>query len=287
MMPTTPPPEPARRVPTGRQARVLALAGGRRVRLIEAGAGEPLVLVHGVGLRAEAWLPQISGLSDRLRVAAVDLPGHGGSTPLSEGARLPDFVDWAIEVIGALGAGPVNLAGHSMGALVAAGVAVERPDLVRRLALLNAVFRRSAAAQAAVRQRADAIARGRLDPEAALDRWFGAKAADPALRGAVAAWLRGCDRAGYSTAYRAFAEGDATYADRWGAIGCPTLVLTGAEDPNSTPAMARAMAAACRRGRAVILDGERHLASLTAPRRVTELLGDWLAEAALPEEAAP
>jgi len=41
------------------------------------GQGEPIVLVHGVGMRLEAWTPQIEALSDRWRVIAVDLPGPG------------------------------------------------------------------------------------------------------------------------------------------------------------------------------------------------------------------
>jgi pimeloyl-ACP methyl ester carboxylesterase len=64
----------------------------------------------------------------------------------------------------ALGLGPVSVAGHSMGALIAAGLAVERPDLVRRVALLNGVHRRSPEARAAV------LARAAESPRAGRDR---------------------------------------------------------------------------------------------------------------------
>ncbi|MEF9604139.1 alpha/beta fold hydrolase, partial [Paracoccus sp. PXZ] len=144
-------------------SRTLQLSDGATVRLVEAGRGEPLLLIHGVGMRAEAWEPQIDALSAHHHVIAVDMPGHGASSPLPADAHLPDFVAWAARLVEALGLGPVNLAGHSMGALVAAGLAVERPDLVRRLALLNAVHRRSPEARAAVLARADEIARGEGD----------------------------------------------------------------------------------------------------------------------------
>ena len=257
-------------------SRTLRLSDGASVRLLEAGEGVPLLLIHGVGLRAEAWGPQIAALSGAAHVLAVDMPGHGQSDPLPEGARLPDYVGWAARVIAALGLGPVNLAGHSMGALIAAGVAVDHPALVSRAALLNGVHRRSAEARAAVEARAAEIAAGANGIEVPLARWFGP--GDETCRETVAGWLRGVDPAGYAAAYRAFAEGDDVYADRIGAIRCPLLVLTGDGDANSTPAMAGAMAAMAGRGRAVVIAAHRHMVNLTAPDRVTAEMRTWLQE---------
>jgi pimeloyl-ACP methyl ester carboxylesterase len=84
------------------------------------------------------------------------------------------------------------------------------------------------------------------------------------------------DPAGYAAAYRAFATGDDVYADRWEAITCPALVLTGDGDANSTPDMTRTMAASAPRGRAIVIEGHRHMVNLTAPDRVTAALRDWL-----------
>ena len=115
------------------------LSNNRIAHYIEQGEGEPLVLIHGVGMQAEAWYPQIEFFSQHYRVISVDMPGHGQSTPLPANAALQDFVDWTIELIGALNLGPVNLAGHSMGSLITTGVSVTRPDLVKRMAVLNGV----------------------------------------------------------------------------------------------------------------------------------------------------
>ncbi|MDF2097444.1 alpha/beta fold hydrolase [Aquibaculum arenosum] len=262
----------------------LSEAGGQAA-ILEAGQGEPLVLVHGVGLCAHAWGPQIEMLSRNWRVLAVDMPGHGGSEPLPRDARLPDFVAWLIGVLQGLDVGPVNLAGHSMGALIAAGVAIERPDLVKRLAVLNAVYRRSPEARASVLARAEQLAVGKMDNEAPLSRWFTDRPAEQQARASVAGWLQDVDPQGYATAYRAFAEGDALYADRWAQIRCPTLALTGADDPNSTPAMAEAMAAAARDGEVRVIAGERHMVNLTAPEVVNEALRRWLARVPQSQEA--
>lgn len=241
-----------------------------------AGEGPPLVLIHGVGMQSAAWTPQIEALSGIARVIAADMPGHGGSAPLPAGSGLPDYLDWLDAVLDALDAGPVSIAGHSMGALIAGGYAITRPGRVQRVALLNAVHRRSARARAAVEARAEEIRQGRMDLETPLTRWFGTSAADLAAHGQVAGWLANVDPGGYATAYGAFARGDGTYADGWGRVACPVLALTGEDDPNSTPAMSRAIADAAQNGTAVAVKGHRHMVSLTAPETVNAHLAAWL-----------
>jgi (E)-2-((N-methylformamido)methylene)succinate hydrolase len=250
----------------------LRLSDGLTVGAVVAGAGAPVLLIHGVGLRAEAWGPQVAALSGRHLVIAVDLPGHGESDALPGVPDLQDYVAWAARVVE--GIGPVSLVGHSMGALIAAGLVVERPDLVRRVALLNGVFRRDAAARATVLVRASAIAAGQGDVTGPLNRWFGASNDD--ARALVAGWLGTVQQAGYAAAYRAFATGDAVYADRFGKIGCPLLALTADGDANSTPDMAMAMARAAPLGAAVVLAGHRHMMNLTAPDAVNAELNAWL-----------
>lgn len=256
--------------------KTLRLSDGSTATALVAGAGAPLLLIHGVGLRAEAWGPQMAALQCAFHVVAVDMPGHGGSDLLPDGARLPDYVAWAARVVQALGLGPVNVAGHSMGALIAAGLAADHPALVRRVAVLNGVHRRTAAARAAVVARADQIAAGQGDTAAPLARWFSDAPVEAQVRADVGGWLAGVDPAGYAAAYRAFAEGDGVYADRWADIRCPALVLTGDGDANSTAEMAQAMAKAAPLGQVVVIAGHRHMVNLTAPDAVTESLQRWL-----------
>ena len=243
----------------------------------DAGAGDVIVLIHGVGLQSAAWQPQIEALSASHRVIAVDLPGHGGSSGLSEDAQLPDYVEWLHAVVGALGPKTISLAGHSMGALIAAGFAVTYPEALKRVALLNGVYRRSDHARAAVIARAEQLRTSDLDVTTPLARWFGESATDQLVRAKVARWLGSVDLDGYATAYGAFARGDATYAGRLGDIRHPFLAITGDGDPNSTPGMARAMADAVPSGRAMVIKGHRHMVNLTAPDQVNDALKFWLA----------
>lgn len=242
----------------------------------EAGRGEPLVLIHGVGMRLEAWLLQIEALAAHHRVIAVDMPGHGGSLPLPVGARLEAFVAWLGVFLDDLALERVAIAGHSMGALIAGGAAASFGARISRVALLNGVCRRSPEASAAVIERAARIAQGDVDIDGPLGRWFGAGAETQEAYQLTRGWLSTVDRQAYATAYTAFAHGDAVYADAWPRIECPALFLTGRDDPNSTPAMAEAMAVATPNGQAVIIEGHRHMVNLTAPDEVNRILANWL-----------
>ncbi|WP_300036787.1 alpha/beta hydrolase [uncultured Roseobacter sp.] len=255
----------------------LQLSESRRtVALRQAGEGEPLLLIHGVGMQSCAWAPQKKALQKNWRVIAVDMPGHGGSDPLPEDSDLSDFVRWCHDLVKTLGAGPVNLVGHSMGALIAGGFAAEHPKLTRRVALLNGVYRRNPEARAAVISRAAEIRAGTIDMQIPLDRWFGNTPAEVRARTCVAAWLGSVEPGGYATAYSAFAKGDAVYAGALSGIDCPFLALTGEGDPNSTPEMSARMAAVVQDGQCAVIPGHRHMINLTAPDAVNEYLVEWL-----------
>ena len=240
------------------------------------GTGEPLVLIHGVGMQSAAWDPQIDVFSKTHHVIALDLPGHGESDPLPIDSELPYFVAWLHAALLALNTGPVSLAGHSMGALVSAGFAITHPDMVSRLALLNGVFQRSKIERVAVIARAAEIRAGEFDLEIPLTRWFGDSATDKHARTKVSKWLATVNREGYAASYDAFARGDSTYADQFHKITCPLLTLTGDGDLNSSPAMAKKMARVAKNGKSVIIIGHRHMVNLTAPDQVNAALQDWL-----------
>ena len=74
------------------------------------GQGEALLLIHGVGLNAEAWGPQIEALSDTHRVIAIDMPGHGASA--LSGPELSDYVAQAAALLDQLGIARANVVGH-------------------------------------------------------------------------------------------------------------------------------------------------------------------------------
>jgi pimeloyl-ACP methyl ester carboxylesterase len=90
---------------------------GGELHLIERGEGRPLVLLHGITLRADVWAPQFHQLADRYRVIAVDLRGHGTSTAGTDGYGLPRLATDVATILETLDLHNAVVAGHSMGGM--------------------------------------------------------------------------------------------------------------------------------------------------------------------------
>jgi flavin reductase (DIM6/NTAB) family NADH-FMN oxidoreductase RutF/pimeloyl-ACP methyl ester carboxylesterase len=247
---------------------------------IRAGAGEPLLLIHGVGMNATIWQPQIELLKSRYDVIAIDMLGHGGSRLPTENPVLADYADQAIALIDRLGLAKVSIVGHSMGALVAQEVALSAPERVWRIVSLNAVFQRPPWLSRAVRERAAGL-NGNRDGSsvaATIARWFGdpvpAELVEAATKAREA--LERVDPEGYARTYRLFAYADAEHVDRLPELAMPALFMTGSEDGNSSPAMSAAMARLAPLGRCIVLDGEKHMMALVSPEKVTRHIAAFL-----------
>jgi flavin reductase (DIM6/NTAB) family NADH-FMN oxidoreductase RutF/pimeloyl-ACP methyl ester carboxylesterase len=247
---------------------------------IRAGAGEPLLLIHGVGMNAAIWQPQIELLKERYDVVAIDMLGHGESRLPPENPVLADYAGQVIELLDHLGLDRVSIVGHSMGALVAQEVALRAPQRVRRIVSLNAVFRRPPSLARAVRERAAGLNGHHHGSgvDATIARWFGdpvpAGLADAAAKARDA--LTRVDPEGYTRTYRLFAHADADHVERLPDLAMPALFMTGSDDANSSPAMSAAMARLAPLGRCVVLDGERHMMALASPEKVTRHIADFL-----------
>lgn len=116
---------------------------GIRTHYLEAGSGPTLVLIHGGGAGADAWgnwrgcIPLYAA---NFRVVAVDMVGFGRTdkpdpagyayTQESRNAHMAAFIE-------RLGGGAVNLIGNSMGGATTLGVAMRRPELVRKMVLMG------------------------------------------------------------------------------------------------------------------------------------------------------
>ena len=108
--------------------------GGIRVRLLAAGSGSPLVLLHGVSLSAAAWAPLFPALCGH-RLLAVDLPGHGLSDPddYERGQvrhRTSELID---DIFDALGLDEAPVVGHSLGGMLALWYAAAGTERISRL----------------------------------------------------------------------------------------------------------------------------------------------------------
>ncbi|WP_170577508.1 alpha/beta fold hydrolase [Ruegeria arenilitoris] len=240
---------------------------------IDVGEGPLVVLLHGVGLRAEAWGGQIEPLvSAGYRVVCPDMLGHG-ETPFTASSGLNSFA----APIAALLNEPAVLIGHSMGALIATQIAASDNRNVKGVAALNAIYKRSDAARQAVLSRAHALdAQQPNDASVTLRRWF----AESALteRDACARWLQEVDPRAYKAAYTVFAENDGPTEAQLAAVTCPAMFVTGADEPNSTPVMSLQMASLAPKGRAEIIPGAAHMMPMTHAAQVNATLLPFVQE---------
>ena len=111
---------------------------GVRVRLLAAGSGRPLVLLHGVSLSAAAWAPLFTALPG-YRLLAVDLPGHGLSDPASyrRGHVRPHARQLIDDILDALELDHAPVIGHSLGGMLALWHAATGSDRISRLVAIG------------------------------------------------------------------------------------------------------------------------------------------------------
>jgi len=106
------------------------------LRAIEAGQGEPIVLLHGLFGAARNLGAVQRALAPRFRVIALDLRNHGSSPHAAE-MDYSIMAEDVLQTLATLGALPAALVGHSMGGKTAMVVALARPDAVSRLVVAD------------------------------------------------------------------------------------------------------------------------------------------------------
>lgn len=109
---------------------------GRQVRVLERGAGPPVILVHGLGLSAGLWKPHLALLAAAgYRAIAPDLPGFGRSDGPLSGLTVGAIADWLVRLADALDVDRAAWIGHSVGAQQLVRLAASAPDRAAALVL--------------------------------------------------------------------------------------------------------------------------------------------------------
>jgi pimeloyl-ACP methyl ester carboxylesterase len=107
------------------------------IAVLQAGEGDPVLLLHGLGATKASFLPTVAALAGSFRVTAIDLPGFGDSAmPVGAAYDPPFFARAVAGVLDALEIERAHLVGNSMGGRVALEVGFEFPERTGQLALL-------------------------------------------------------------------------------------------------------------------------------------------------------
>jgi pimeloyl-ACP methyl ester carboxylesterase len=122
---------------------IVELADSTKIAALVAGPPdvmETIVFLHGLGGSQSTWASVLGAFAETYRIAAVDLPGHGASdkpSPDSTNYSIPGIAAKIGELLEKLELSPAVLIGHSFGGATALQLALDRPKLVRALALVD------------------------------------------------------------------------------------------------------------------------------------------------------
>ncbi len=246
----------------------------------EAGAGELVVLLHGLGGSRVAWDAQLMSLGMHRRVAAWDMPGYGAAAPLPDDPlTFRALADAAAGWIAALGADSAHVVGTSMGAMVAQYLAAWHPERVRSLTLLSSSPRFGMDGTTAEAWRAARLAPlddGREPVEFAervLRGIVGRNITETAFESQRAAMARVTSGA-LRRSIDCLVTHDAT--DLLPTITAPTLVMVGEFDQETPPEYSQYLVDHLPDARLFVVSSAGHLLNAEAPEQVNRLLTQHL-----------
>ena len=241
---------------------------GIPTRVLTAGEGPAIVFIHGTGGSGKVWFNQLRRFEADHRVIAPDLPGYG-ETPLPETIRsIDDYPAFVSALLDAAGVPKAVLVGNSMGGRVALQMALDHPDRVAGLVLVNAsglklpgfpIFhvRDAAPEEFAARLYFRASERGALaerfvqSPEQVRARETMLRLTAPPLRHDM--------------------------QERLGEIRVPTLVIWGEGDRIIPPVYADAFAEGIPDAQLAMIERAGHVPMLERPGAVNEAIARFLA----------
>ncbi|MBH66799.1 MAG: alpha/beta hydrolase [Rhodospirillaceae bacterium] len=233
------------------------------------GKGHPVVFIHGVGLDRQMWLPLMYKLENRYQCVACDLLGHGTSNMPPGDVNLKVFSENLLDLIGSFNPQKPTLVGFSMGAMVAQQFALDHPNVINNLILSNAIYKRSKTQRKAALERLEQVSEMGMVAmiEPAIARWFTSHfiAENGWVLDGIRKTLLRNKPLNYLKAYRLFATADEALSDLLENIKCPTCVVTGENDVNSTTSMAYAMAENLKKSKVIVMKGLAHGAPIEAP----------------------
>lgn len=266
-----------------------------RVSYLQVGQGPPLLLIHGFGASARIWAGAMRALADRRTLYALDMPGCGETPPRVASPTLPALAAEVLAFANALDIEHFELAGHALGAAVAATAAARRPDRVRRLVTVSLGARAFAPELVTL-----SLSRASFDLTLGLARpfltlWqpvsrmmmlsppFAATMSAMMLYGQPASaelWqdyladYAGTDPRAYLTSLTAV--GDSALHDALRSITAPTLCVAGREDRVTRLAEATVAQGMIARSKLVVLEGCGHMPMVEQPEAFHRAVGEFL-----------
>jgi 3-oxoadipate enol-lactonase len=253
-------------------------ANGIDIRYDIAGEGPWLLLAHSLATDLSLWDDQMAALTARFRVLRYDTRGHGGSSAPDQPYDFPLLAADVIGLMDALNVRKAHLVGISMGGMIAQHVALTAPERIGRLVLVSTTSGYPPEARAMWGDRIATVRAQGMEPlvTPTLERWFTPvwRQAHPAVMTRIGGLIRATPAAGYIGSGQAIATLDTT--SRLSELRCPTLVIAGADDAGTPPAMGRKIAEQIPGARFESIDSASHLCNVEQAEAFNRLLLEFL-----------
>lgn len=242
-----------------------------------AGAGPPLLLLHGLGSSTADWALQLPAFTPHFDVLAPDARGHGRSSKPPGPYSVPMLAADAAAFLDALAIPAAHVLGLSMGGMVAFQLALDRPDLAQKLVIVNSAPELIAQTWGERLRVAQRLALVHLLSPRGMGRFLGRRLfprPDQApLRALMAARYAKNDKRAYLAALRALINW--SVMDRLSDLRCPTLVVAGDQD-YTPPAYKAWYTAQIPDARLVVIEDSRHATPIDQPERFNRAVLDFL-----------
>lgn len=256
-----------------------ARINGIEMAFTDEGQGPTLLFVHGFPLSRGAWSKQVEAFKSNYRVIAPDLRGLGESEATAGPVSMLRFAEDLYALSQHLEAGPVILAGHSMGGYVAMAFAKAFPQALRKLALVGTrsgadspegVAGRRATAEK-VRANGSSVVVDAMAP-----KMLSASNTDAVMAASVRGFMAPSKPEGIIAALLGMA--DRPDAGAWlGEIRVPTLVIAGLDDTIIPPSESEALAKAIPGAMLRFIPNAGHLVAYEQADDFNQALRTWLA----------
>jgi pimeloyl-ACP methyl ester carboxylesterase len=240
------------------------------------GDGPPVVFLHGLGATSSSFQPLLDALHG-FRCIRPDLPGAGRSARPEAPLSMDALAQSALDIVRQVAGSPAHIVAHSMGTLIAQHAAVAAPESVVSLTLFGPIGEPGNSARERLHARAELVRRDGMIAVADAIAEAGLASATKLSNPVAFAYVREShlrqDAEGFAQSCEALA---AAKGANIGALRCPTLLVTGEDDPVAPPTAAQALADKIKGAKLRILARCGHWTPLEQPRDCARLASEHI-----------
>jgi 3-oxoadipate enol-lactonase len=245
------------------------------------GNGPTVILIHGLAGDHTAWLPQIEALKSRCRVIAIDNPGSGRSSKVTEPTTMAELGQAVLQMMDQLDIDAAHVVGRSMGGAIAQEMALAAPKRVRTLVMAGSFAKLDRLGTRLIENMRDFINSGQS--WSAWTRQFSFAFVSNSffinnptqlaqLERIIADEAR--DKPSYVNLANAVIAADSL--DRLGGIKCPVLIMAGRLDPICSPTTTDWLARAIPQSETVYFENSSHFFLMEEKDKAIDTLQSWL-----------